>query len=114
MFTKEPIRPNFKCYNKARLSWLLLNIRLTSKLERKLGHFLTITNIFLETKFQSKRPELTKSVYIPLSWILFKIVRQTWNTSLYWQHFALSLDTVQLFEFTNNLPNMYLQKKKMF
>ena len=27
MSTKEIIRPNFKCYNKARLSWLLLNIR---------------------------------------------------------------------------------------
>ncbi len=31
MFTKEPIRPNFKCYDKARLSWLLLNIRLPSQ-----------------------------------------------------------------------------------
>ena len=27
MFTKEPIWPNFKCYSKARLSWLLLNIK---------------------------------------------------------------------------------------
>ncbi len=42
VFTKEPIRPNFKCNTKARLSWPLLNIKTTIPVEHRLGHFLTL------------------------------------------------------------------------
>jgi hypothetical protein len=56
IFTKETIRPNFKCYNKARLSWLLLNIRVPSS-------FLLEANLVpATTQGQLKYPHTQASV----------------------------------------------------